>query len=301
MTTATLETPSTSWRISWGAIFGGTVAALGVWILLYAFGLAIGLSSVDEITVESLRTAGIGTGIWGAVAPLIALFIGGYVAARSAGHVDRGVALLHGLVLWGFTTLVSLTLLGMSLNALLGGVVNLTGKAVQTAASGAAAGTAEATGEGGILETLGLSTADLMAPINRELAAEGKPQVTADQLQAAAQDSVQTALRTGRLDRDMLTAALARNTGLSGAQTQDLATRIETAFNAQRSQLASRAQDAGSRATQATGRAFWGIFFALLLGLVAALGGAALGAFRRQDVIRTRVPLITTQPITGAT
>src|SRR5687768_3322745 len=34
-------------RIRWGAVFGGAVASLGIWALLYAFGLAIGLSSID--------------------------------------------------------------------------------------------------------------------------------------------------------------------------------------------------------------------------------------------------------------
>ncbi len=35
-------------RIAWGGIFGVAVAALGIWALLYALGLALGLSSIDQ-------------------------------------------------------------------------------------------------------------------------------------------------------------------------------------------------------------------------------------------------------------
>src|SRR3569832_846812 len=56
-------------RISWGSIFGGAFAALGLWLLLYAFGLAIGLTAVDPSNPGSVRGSGIFTGIWGALAP----------------------------------------------------------------------------------------------------------------------------------------------------------------------------------------------------------------------------------------
>src|SRR3954451_21808678 len=88
-------------RISWGAVFGGAFAALGIWLLLYAFGLAIGLSSVDPNDPGSVKGSGIFTGVWSGVAPLIALFIGGLVAGHLAGIFSRGYGALHGLVMWG--------------------------------------------------------------------------------------------------------------------------------------------------------------------------------------------------------
>ena len=43
-------------------------------------GLAVGLSSLNPANPGSARGAGIFTGVWGLIAPLIALFAGGWVA-----------------------------------------------------------------------------------------------------------------------------------------------------------------------------------------------------------------------------
>jgi hypothetical protein len=65
--------------------------------------VALGLSVIDAESPHSLRTSGIFTGLWGVIAPLIALFIGGAVASRGAGVVTRAGGALHGLVMWGLT------------------------------------------------------------------------------------------------------------------------------------------------------------------------------------------------------
>ncbi|MGQ0506432.1 MAG: hypothetical protein ACT4TC_14060 [Myxococcaceae bacterium] len=46
-------------RLSWGAIFGGAVAALGLRILLYALGVALGLSSINPDNPESAQASGL--------------------------------------------------------------------------------------------------------------------------------------------------------------------------------------------------------------------------------------------------
>ena len=53
--------------LSWGAVLGGAVAALGVWAMLYVMGLAFGLSAVDPNDPSSVRGSSIFTGIWGIV------------------------------------------------------------------------------------------------------------------------------------------------------------------------------------------------------------------------------------------
>src|SRR4051794_38179263 len=82
-------------RIAWSSIFGGVVAALGVWALLYALGLALGLSAIDPNNPDSAKPSGIFTGIWSLIVPLIALFVGGLVAGRGAGLISRGGGALH--------------------------------------------------------------------------------------------------------------------------------------------------------------------------------------------------------------
>ena len=122
-------------RMSWGALFAGTVAALGIWILLFALGVALGLSTVDPQEAGSLRSSGIFTGVWSLVTPLIALFIGGMIAARSVGPLNRLGGGVHGLVVWSLTAVAGVWLIANLFGGVLGGAVNMT----QTAASAAQA------------------------------------------------------------------------------------------------------------------------------------------------------------------
>src|SRR3954447_5522222 len=85
-------------HISWGAIFGGMFASLGLWLLLYVFGLAVGLSRLHPPHPATPKSSGIFTGIWGVIAHVIALFAGGLVAGRGAGVASRGEGSVHGLV-----------------------------------------------------------------------------------------------------------------------------------------------------------------------------------------------------------
>lgn len=272
--------PGVPFKLSWGAIFGGTFVALGVWILLYALGLALGLSAVDPEDPASARSAGIGTGIWSLIAPLIALFVGGLVASRTAGVVNKTGGALHGAVLWGFTTLVGVIVMGMALSSLLGTVFR-----VGTTAVGAV-GSAISQGQPGQLaRTFGLDAQDALAPINQRLQEQGQPPVTVEQLQAATRDVLNTAIRQGELDRELLVSSIAENTALSRQDAEQVASRIESQWNqaqAQVGQLGQQVQQGALQAADTTGRVFWGLFFALLLGLASSLLGATLGVSKRQ-------------------
>ena len=271
-------------RMSWGAIFGGAVTALGLWILLYAFGLAVGLSSLNPANPGSARGAGIFTGVWGLVAPLIALFVGGWVAGRGANIHARGEGAAHGLVMWGLTTLIGASMIAVMMSALIGGVVSV-GKAA-VSAGGDAIGKA-ATGTGGAAKWLGVDANDTVGPINQRLRAEGKPQITPDQLQAATRDVAQTTIRDGKFDREAVIASVVQHTNLSRADAEEIAGRIETQVQQASGQIGDRLQSAAQQAQtgalkvgDATGKAFWGVFGALLMGLIAALAGGAVGASR---------------------
>jgi hypothetical protein len=281
--------PGVPFKLSWGAIFGGTFVALGIWVLLYALGLALGLSSVDPNDPGSARSAGIGTGIWSLIAPLIALFVGGMVASRTAGVVDKTGGALHGAVLWGVTTLAGVIIMGMALSSLLGAVFSV-GRAAVGATGSAISGIASQ-GEAaqGLASRFGLNAEDALAPINQRLRAEGKPAITADQLQAATSDVINTAIRQGRLDRELLVSSIAQNTALSRQDAQEIAGRIEAQWNqqwaqvqGQAGQLGQQVQQGALQAADTTGRVFWGVFFALLLGLVSSILGATLGVSKRQ-------------------
>jgi hypothetical protein len=91
-------------KLSWGALFGALFFAMGVFLLLGALGLAVVLSGLGHAGPGALRAASIGIAIWLGIASLAALFVGGMVASRTAGIVDRATGAIHGAVLWGLKT-----------------------------------------------------------------------------------------------------------------------------------------------------------------------------------------------------
>ena len=231
-------------RLRWGAIFGGAVAALGIWALLYAFGLAVGFSAIDPADPGSLRGSGIFTGLWGIFAPLLALFVGGLIASRSAGVVTKGMGGVHGLVMWGLTAVVGTWLLG----SMIGGIAGGLGRGIAPTA-----------------EALGVDFETVLAPINERLEAEGRPTVSAGEVETAAQAAVQRGFAEGRFDRELLVSSLAQNTQLSPQDAEMVAAEIEQSVQP-------------LQAAEGLGVAFWGLFGALFLGLVAAVGGGMVGA-----------------------
>ena len=266
----------TPFHINFRAIAGGTICALGIWVLLYALGLAIGLTSIDPDDAGSLRGSSIFTGIWGVVVPLIALFGGAFVASRSSGPINRVGGGLQGLIVWGLTALIGVWMVGRLFSAVIGGAVDVGSTAVQ-AGAGILPSAAEASSAA---RTFGIDADDALGPVNGRLRAEGKPAVTAEQLRAATADIVNDAVRTGGLSRETIVAALADKTSLSQADAQDVAQRIEAQLAAARGRLGEVARDVGRGSLQVaetTGKAFWGLFAALLLGLLASIAGGMLG------------------------
>lgn len=273
-------------RLSWGGIFAGAALSIGIWLLLSVMGLAFGLTSVDPSNPESIRNAGIGTGIWQVFVPLVSLFIGGYVASKAGNLFRRGDGAMHGAVLWAITSVLGFVLIASVLSSIVGGALKLGGQAVSGVAGAAGAGIAAgARADGDTLSSLGLSSDDLVAPINRRLEAAGKPTITAAQLQASMKDVIGTAVREGRFDRELLVTSIAQNTNLNRADSEEIARTVEQRFNERFGQAREKVSAAGERAqtgalqaADVTGKAFLGLFGAMFLGLLAAIGGAVLGA-----------------------
>ena len=253
-------------RLRWGAIFGGAFVALALWALLYVFGLAVGLSSINGQDGQ-FSFPGLFTGIWAIVAPLLALFVGGIVAGRTAGAQDRGSGTIHGLVLWGFTTLLSGFLLFSLVSTLLSGVVGLGRGAAQVAGQAPQAASA-----------LNLSPNQLMQPVNQKLAEQGLPPLTPQQLEATGKDIAQRSLQQGSVNRQVIENALIANTQLDRQSIQQLAGELEGELQQAQGQL----QTTAANVAETSGKAMWGLFFALVLGLVSAVLGAGVGTSRKQ-------------------
>lgn len=256
-------------RVSWAAIFAGALVAVGVWLLLHLLGMSIGLIAVDPNDASSLRGVGIGTGVWSMIAPILALFAGGYATGQLAGPLRRMTGAIHGAVMWSLATVASLPLVWTMVASLVGGTF-VAGTEVASATAG------------GAMDLMGQA---IMTPINDRLRAAGKPPLTADQVKAAAQDALRKAVRTGEFDREILINALAQNTGLSRSEVSETAALLEQRYQQRMDRLGEIAQKAQQRAlevAEGSGKALLGLFFSLVFGLAAAVGGAMLGVRREQ-------------------
>jgi hypothetical protein len=268
----------------WSAVLAGTVLAIGLWILLQTLGMGLGLSAVDTDDAGSLRGVGIGTGIWSIIAPLIALFAGAFVAGRLAGTRDSRVGAMHAAVMWGLSMALGLWLMLSIVSAMASGVARIGGAAAD--ATGAiVSGVASAGGNADTaMDALGIDTNDLVAPINERLQRQGKPPITAKQLNATVRAVAQRGVRQGRLDREVLVQELARNTALSRADAEDIANQFGDRYEDLATRARTRVGEVGEQAKHAaleaadkTGKALLVGGIMMLLSLAAALGGSVLG------------------------
>lgn len=92
-------------RVRWGPIVAGSLISLGSMILLAMFGIAVGASAFEPGTDLTDWTTG--AAIYGGITALVAMFVGGWVAGRSAAVDDDLAGPINGL-LAGMTTIVVL-------------------------------------------------------------------------------------------------------------------------------------------------------------------------------------------------
>jgi hypothetical protein len=93
-------------RVRWGPILGGAVTTLAAMLVLSVLGIALGASVIDRAPGDDIGTW---AAIWGAASAIVAFFLGGWVAGKSAAVSGTGSGLLNGflagcaaiaLVLW---------------------------------------------------------------------------------------------------------------------------------------------------------------------------------------------------------
>jgi hypothetical protein len=139
-------------RISWGAVIAGAILVIAVQVPLSLRGVGIGLSTVDPAAGDTPQGAsvGIGAGIWWVISNLIGLVIGGYVAARLSGAPARGDGIIHGVLVWAVTLLITMYLLTTSIGSMVGGAFNVVGSTISGAAQSLAAVVPQAAEAAGI-------------------------------------------------------------------------------------------------------------------------------------------------------
>jgi hypothetical protein len=240
-------------KISWGGVFGGVLAGIGTLMLLSSLGLAIGISAVDP---RDPNGAALGTGaaIWTGLTLLIALFIAGWASTRLSMLWERTTAMFEGVLVWVLSLILVLYLTASGISLVASGAFGLLGQTAQ--AVGASAGAAideRGMSSGSVDEILSrlrdpqtASTVATATGMSREEATSALNEMS-QRVEAARNDPAQAADEARR--------------GLS-----DLAARA-------RQNLAQTAAEVQPEVSTTA----WLTFAALVLSLLAAIAGAAVG------------------------
>jgi hypothetical protein len=261
-----LPSPGTLRRVSWGAIFAGAIAAIAIELLLNLLGAGFGAASVNPLQGQPGGGLAIGAAIWFVVATIIALFIGGWIAGRLAGNPDKQDGALHGFVTWALASLALVYMLSSAVGGLVSGAAGVLGQTASLAARGAQAASPAVSGI--ITQATG---------------------VTAEQVQADAGDLardpnfqafVSGVVRNGQVtpqDRQALTNLLVQRRNMSVPEANATIDRWQSQITQGVQQAKQTAAQAASTAASGVSKGAFGSFFALLLGLIAAVAGGWVG------------------------
>ena len=249
--------------IRWSAVLAGTAVAIGLWGVFQLLGIATGLTALDPDDARSAKSAALGMGAFSVLAPLIATFAGGFLAARLANSWEKRVAATHGAVVWGLTTAAGL-------------VVTL------WMASAAAVGAAHVNPvPGPDYSKVGETDAQMyrdadaaLVPINTQLRKEGKAEISPNALIAASRaantedgfdvdEFIETLDKKSSLDKDGATAVANQ----LGPRASALVRQVP---------LATAAEHDAMQAAETTGKGLLTLAIAMLLSIGTAILGALL-------------------------
>lgn len=287
----------TGFRLSWGAIFAGLVVATVIQIALSLLGVGLGFLGWNP--GDPLADLGTGAAIWTGLVAIISLFIGGLTTGRLAGVLTKGDGALHGVVMWGLSTLLAVYLISSGVGSLLGSAFGIVSQTAGAVASGVTQAGAAALGQAG-----GIDFGALQSEIETALEQTGNPALQPEAIQedleatgeaatttgqsneAVAQELTERIQQTaGNVDRQDLINVIAARTDLTPAEADALATRIETAANNARTQVASTVQNVQTQAVQTAGdlqgalvRGAWLALLTMGLSVGAAAAGASMTA-----------------------
>jgi hypothetical protein len=295
--------------MSWGAIIAGWLVAVGIALVMYVAGLAMGFSALDPQNMEaSAKGVGIGTGVWLVLTWVVSLFIGGMFASWFDGRDDDTSGAMHGVTVWGLSIAASGLLFALGMGGILGGGAQLAGNMAGGMAGGMHGHPMQhGTGPDRQNDATTLLQAQLMQHV-RQASMAPAPMAAP----ASASSSMPTAVDNmpnapmpmgahgaGRLDphsAEMVTAALladhpetakavlAANTSMSQA---DVDSTVQ-AMSAQVDQAKSHLKAAADKAAHVTAMAMWILLISLLLSLITAALGGWLGASHVHRVYHLR-------------
>ena len=269
-------------RVSLGAIFAGVVLAIAVQLVLGILGTGIGLSMVDPVegTTPGAAGFGIGAGIYWLITTVIALGAGGYTAARVAGVHDRFDGLVHGLVVWGVTLILTLYLLTSAVGGIVGGAFRTVGSVASAAGTGIGAAAPK------VADVAGVDVSDVRNEAAQyfSTAPSDPAQMTPEQAQKEIAKQLPAVARGGQdgaQAESRIVDIVAAQRKISRPEAQAQVTRAKAQFVKTKNNTIETAKSATDAAAGAAAGTSFMVVIALLIGAAAAGFGATTAARRR--------------------
>jgi hypothetical protein len=310
-------------RVSWGAVFAGLFLAMATYLFLGVLGTAVGSASIDTMTERNpLAGFGTGAGVWVGVSTLIALAVGAFFAGRTA--PSKGI--LHGVLCWAVTTLITVYVVSSLASGVIGTASRVAGSGIALAGQGVAAiapnvasGVKDQLQKNGIEFDFSDARNQLEALLRQTGKTELSPDALKSQAKSAAADAKATAAdaaatpqnsdndlgaffdrlrqkaRPGieAADKEALVNIITARTGKSRAEAEQIATNYEQTYNQAvakyeqlKVQAEQKAREAGDAAAKGISKAAWAAVVVMLLG---ALVSALAGFLGRRSALRLEV------------
>lgn len=300
--------PSRIKRISWGAIVAGVVIALVMQIALNLLGLSIGVNTINPATEAQPVDPALGTGavIWIAASTLLSLFAGGWVAGYLSGLADDMAGVLHGLVVWGIVSLLTLFVLTNSVANIATGIINAMGTAVTGAAQGVAAvvqetGAVPELTEPGALQEIQTEIQGMLSQMTQPEAGDAggavetapgdaaAPATTQDQSSQEITTALMQLVNQENVNRQDVVDLIASRTNMTQAEAEETLTRWESSIQQTRAQVTETVEEVAQGVTDAIAALAGILFAALVIGAFAAGAGGLVGSPDREEVAEAAV------------
>lgn len=272
--------------LCWGAIIGGTIAAIAIHILLSTLGIGAGLAAFSPST-DAHPTAAFSeetAAIWSACA-LVAVFFGAVIAGRFSHSVHGGF--VHGILVWSLTLIITLLLLSKGAGAVLGGGLKVLGEGFGMGAKAVASSVGDVAQAG-----LKRNGDELNSFIDE--ATQSMPTNTAPKASIRAKREIGFAVAklfapendiTSTENRTAVVKALVDDAQMSQSDAEATVDGWITSYknlaaelNNAKTVAENKAKEAAEQAAHNLSVAGTWTFFGLLLGLIVSAGGGVLGA-----------------------
>jgi hypothetical protein len=284
--------------LGWPAVLAGTVAAIGINLLLSALGVGAGLATFTPLTdADPVAHFNAGAGLVWTLCATVALGFGGLIAGRFSRCLHAGF--VHGILVWSLTLIITLLFLSLGTGLILGGAMKVLGEGLGIGSR------AVATGEDDLAKAAAWRNNNLLASFIQE-AAQSVPTNAEPKAVTRAQREVGLAvtklfapgdeanMRDHRVAAIQVLMNYTQMSEVDSTKTVDEWIAADHELQTQLELPAARAEQTAREAADLAARhlshaAIWS-FFALLIGLLAAAFGARFGArsaLRHADFLET--------------